>query len=329
MKRLTYDDLGNILLLLLSAAAAPRWFRSPALRRSIGRLDEILRSGRSRSVRTALADALGRDASEQSIRALGRRVFEYRWESEELYSFRRIEKAEEHAALVRENLDITGMDHVHRALDAGKGAIIWDCPFGNRLVARLALLDQGLPLTVGHGPYHGGGASKFGRRWILPRYQAAERRGYPDIVPIQENSTSHVVEILKRLAGNGVVSISSVGAMGKTFAVFQFLGVKQCFGASVPALAYVTSARLIPAFCYQQSNGRHRLVVEPPFEPKPDEDLNQSTMRARAYYVKLVEEYTLRYPEQWARWYDRLVPERFADATLMDSSSIDYTGQTA
>jgi lauroyl/myristoyl acyltransferase len=327
MKLLTYDDLGNILLLLLSASATPRWFRSRALRRGIGRLDDLLRSGRSRSVRTALADALGRDATEESIRELARLAVEYRWESNELFWFRRIKAEEERTAMVRENLDTSGMEHLYRALEADKGAIIWDSPFGNRLVARLALLDQGLPLTVVHGPHHGGGTSKFGRRWILPRYQASERRAYPDIVPIQENSPSHVLEIRKRLAGNGVVSISSIGDMGKTFGVFAFLGVRQCFGAGVPALAHLTGAKLIPAFCYRQPGGRYRFVLEPPFDPKPDEDLEQSTMRALAYYVKRVEQHALRYPQQWARWYDRLVPERLAGATLMDSTSTDHTGQ--
>ena len=119
MKLFTYDDIGNILLLLLSTSPAPSWFRSPTLRRGIGRLDNLLRTGRAHTVRTALANALGCDGSQPLIRDLARETFEYRWESEELFWFRRIENEEERVALVRENLDISGLEHLHRALDAG------------------------------------------------------------------------------------------------------------------------------------------------------------------------------------------------------------------
>jgi lauroyl/myristoyl acyltransferase len=54
--------------------------------------------------------------------------------------------------------DIRGLDHLQRAIDDGKGAILWESShFGRRLLAKRILCQRGFGVHQVHGEYHMGG----------------------------------------------------------------------------------------------------------------------------------------------------------------------------
>jgi lauroyl/myristoyl acyltransferase len=208
------------------------------------------------------------------------------------------------------------------ALETGRGAIVWESPFGARALGRIALAERGIPLTLLRGPNHGAGPSRFGQRWIRALHRRAERELGFDTIDIQAESAAYLAEVRARLRRNGVVCVSSFGPMARRFVVLPFLGVEQCFAVGVPSLAYLTGAALIPASCIPLGDGRYKMVLEPAVPMRAEEGLEEMQLRALRHYAGLMEKYVERYPDQWLRWGDRLTPDReyFREATLIDGT---------
>ncbi len=318
LRWITYDDFGDLVLLLMSHANAPSWLRTRDMRRRIGLLDHFVRGGRARKVQSALREAYGGEKDEREIQALSRGCFASRWEHKELFWLRRFASSAGDPEWTR-RVACEGANHLHDALKRGKGVIIWESPFGNRALGRLTLAAQGFPVSPLQGPGHGGGPSRLGQSFIKPLHRAAQRSLSFDAIHIQTDSAAYILELQRRLRNNGVVCISSFGPMARRFAVLPFLGAGQCIATGVPSLAQATGAALIPVFCFRLPDGSYRWVLEPPVPSSTEMEAARMQMHALRYYVGLVERYVNQYPDQWLRWHDRLTPSRaeFRNATLI------------
>lgn len=293
MKLFTFDDAGDLALLALSSDLAPSWCRNEILRKRIGDLDYLVRRGRRRVVIRSMAQALPEKCASE-IQALARRCFERRWLDREIYWLRLADRVP---------VTIRGLDHLRAALNRKKGAILWESPLGFRILGTRALVEQGFPITQVHGPAHGGGPSVAGQRFFRRIHRTAEARLLPDVVRIQEASTSYVDALMKRLRENAIVCMAGFGPMGSRFVPLDFLGVRQYFATGIISLALVSGAALIPVFCYRESDGVQHLSLEQPVPLPSGRNRQELYTEALESHSRMLADYVKRYPSQWSRWH--------------------------
>lgn len=223
MKLITFDDLGYAVL------AVARWFPLPigqAIEEAVTKADRGLRVGRLRAIRESLERCFP-ESSAPELEAMLREVCRRRWSVRD----RRPEKDQ-----------VEGIQHLREALARGKGAILWECPFGSRRVLHATLRQQAIPFLQVHGAEHGGSSSWIGQTIIRRIHRASERRLGTQIVDIQEGAYSYLRTIKERLAANGVVCMPGLGPKGRRFLAHTFLGREELFATGVASLGMSSGA---------------------------------------------------------------------------------------
>ncbi|MCW5981472.1 MAG: hypothetical protein KIT09_25530 [Bryobacteraceae bacterium] len=301
MKLLTYDDLGDLVLLALSSRFAPVWRRSGWLRERLGDLDALLRVGRRRTVERSMALAFP-EKSRAEIEQMARELFRRRWCDREIFWLRLMSRPRLADVVDREAGSLKGLEHLRGALSRGRGAIVWESPLGFRLLGTRALAREGFPIVQVHGPDHGGAQSRLGQAVFRRIHRAAESRIVPEVVIIQEDSTAYVELLMNRLRNNSVVCMAGFGTTGTQFIPLDFLGMRQYFATGIISLARVTGAALIPAFCFRAGGAQH-LVLEEPADLASGVDRQELYRHTLERHSRMLAGYIRQYPEQWSRWH--------------------------
>jgi lauroyl/myristoyl acyltransferase len=299
MKLATYVDFADLWIWLLAWRANFWWGRGEGLRRRIGDLSFQLRPGLRRVVQARFSAALGSHLPDEELRHMTRALFQNSWLEREIYWFRFLASEPDALSRIRDLVTVDGFEHLREALAAGKGAVVWECPLGNRSLGRLALAAAGFRVTVVHGPCHGGSSSRLGQHVVRRLYRAAEARLPVEVVDIVEHSTAYIVRIMDRLRKNGLVCINGFGRLGRRSVALDFLGQTRHFAAGPASLAISTGAALIPAFCYRDSAGRHHLTLERQCPIGGGESIGALQEKVVRSWVGQLEAYVLRYPDQW------------------------------
>lgn len=248
-----------------------------------------------RSVNRHLRTALGADLSAEESRKLTRNVFRNR--RFESFSFSQANRTS-----VRQNVFIEGIEHLDEGRRRGRGVILWESSFGKRLLAKGALAGRGYELRQVHAYDHGGSTSWVGRNLVRKSYRKLESKLFSEVIEVQDNSLAYLRIVVDRLRNNGVVCINGTGPMGYKHVSTNFLDGKRKFASGAVSLANMTGASLIPMFCFEDSRGEDRLVIEQPVAPKADQDPEKALSYAIAQYAQLLESYICQYPDQWYLW---------------------------
>jgi KDO2-lipid IV(A) lauroyltransferase len=147
-------------------------------------------------------------------------------------------------------LDLEGEDHLARALDAGRGAILATCHLGSWEAAALALAARGYPLTVVTGEQLGGLASavrdsKAGQGIAVVRPLAGMRATY------------------RAISRNRILVLLLDGDVWRRGRPIAFLGRPAVLPWGAVRLARSTGAPLLPAVMQPAARGRLRARVFP------------------------------------------------------------------
>lgn len=206
---------------------------------------------------------------------------------------------------------IVGLEHLRRALDSGRGAILWESTgFGRRLLAKQALHAAGVAVHQIHGPNNLGGLLadlRFGTRVrdaVKRFFDRRERRFVAAIIDLPaSDSLAFTRDLLGRLARNAVLCISGDGRVGQRLVRLRFLGRTTLFAPGMVSLARLTGAPLLPLFCLPGSDGRPRVVIEPPIRIERRAEREQELRCALEQYATLLEAYVRRHPELYRNWH--------------------------
>ena len=163
--------------------------------------------------------------------------------------------------VMRRMVKIEGLRYLDAALLQGKGVILVTAHFGSHLLSPLVLgfrgyrVNQaaGSPLTDRQRPIY--------RRIFRYRKKASERLPLRFIV--LEGSLRPVFRALSR---NEILFIAFDGREGNTWVTADFFGHRMRFAPGAMKLACHTKAPVLPVFIMREGIGRHRLVIEKPFE---------------------------------------------------------------
>jgi KDO2-lipid IV(A) lauroyltransferase len=200
---------------------------------------------------------------------------------------------------------ITGLENLKEALQKGRGVILWESVFfGRRVLAKAILKNNGFSVSQVHGEYHLGGLehskSRLGTRLIQPFFESCERPFVEEIIYLRGgNSLALTRVLLERLNQGAIISITADGKGGEKFIAVEFRGEEGLFSTGMISLARLAGATILPVFCVQTSRHRTNLIIESPIRISVNGDREHDSKSALTQYVKLLESYLKRYPEQY------------------------------
>jgi lauroyl/myristoyl acyltransferase len=196
---------------------------------------------------------------------------------------------------------IAGFEHVHAALAAGRGAVLWvSHAFHGHLAAKIGFRRAGLDVVHLSTPAHGFSATKFGVRYLNRMQTRIEDRYIAErvMLPLQGQNAA-LPTLVKRLKANRVVSITGQRGTGRTIDA-RFMDGRLPLAAGAPTLAAMTGAKLLPVFAFRAADGVVDVSVE---QEIPLEGAREEAIHAAAQdFAARSEPYVLRTPGQWLSW---------------------------
>ena len=199
-------------------------------------------------------------------------------------------------------ISLSGKEHIDAALAAGKGAILWFCPFMHGdLVFKRGLYEAGYALHHLSALTHGFSDTRFGLHVINPVKTAVEMRYLEERLVLDGKDSRPTLKALRdRLNANCLVSITAVHT-GKRVAHAEMFGGKLRLATGAPHQAIRTGAALLPLFVVPHDGG-YQLCVEAPLLADADKDRVTEEDYVLAYAVVL-ERYVRRCPALWQGWF--------------------------
>ena len=298
MKVVRMVDIYDLILLALNILLArflpPR--TEEILARVTGDITYLVRRRRRQLIADRLSIVLGNDIAPHKLEAITREVFRNRWM--EGLSYLAV-----HNKNLTQSVNFLGLEHLQDALAKGKGVILWETPFGKRLLANAVLAKKGFPLCQLHASDHGASShSWLGRKVVFKLRRKMEANLFSEIVDIQDDSLAYLRLVIHRLGQNGIVCVAGLGDRGHKFVPVRFMGAENEIATGVVSLARMTGASIIPMFCFRDDNGTDQLVLEKPISVEAGRDRDEAVAQSIKTYASLLESYIRRYPAQWHQW---------------------------
>jgi lauroyl/myristoyl acyltransferase len=201
-------------------------------------------------------------------------------------------------------LALEGEEHLQRALEGGKGAVLWVSPtVFNSLPTKIALHARGYKVSHLSSPVHGYSETRFGVRHLnrvrcVPEDRYLEQR----IVFDSAAPTTAMRRMIRALKAGEVVSIVAANTEGFEMVEGPIFGGRLPVAVGAPRLAALTGAPLLPTFVMRDPNLGFRIAIEAPIPIDAKQTADQRTVAAATEYLQRSERWVRRYPEQWRAW---------------------------
>ena len=190
-------------------------------------------------------------------------------------------------------LRVEGAEHIRRALQAGRGALLFSAHLGNWEVASAAISRLG-KLNVIARPLDNrlveAELARFrcslGAR-VVSKFQAAK-------------------PVLQALRRNEMVAILIDQNVLRSQGVFvDFFGFPAATTPSLAAFRLRSGSPLVPVFCYPNPDLSYRVKIGPPLEVAPSGDWSRDVLQITALCTKMVEAEIRDNPGQWFWFHNR------------------------
>lgn len=205
----------------------------------------------------------------------------------------------------RPRIELIGAAHIDRALNAGRGAVLWDSHFAfASLISKMGLWNAGYHVSHLSHPRHGLSASQFGMRYLNRVRTRVEERYVDERVVLSDISPAAAMRRLhNRLRDNGLVSITVRGS-GRDPVTARFLDGPIAVATGAPDLAHMSGAALLPVFTVRRPDGSFGVTVEAPIEVDRDGPRRAASADAVHAYLHRLERHVVGQPGQWLGWMD-------------------------
>lgn len=261
----------------------------------IGDMAYTIRKNKRRLTTRALKSVYGDEVSPARANLLVKQIFENAWKDRLVLSAIKRRST-------RRQVEIEGIENLQDALAAGLGVIIWESPFGKRLLAKSVLTEIGMPLWQIHAHFHGGSSSWVGQNVVRRMYRRAVSEQCLGIIDIQSGSLGYLRKLVKVLQDQSVLCVMSFASIGQNHASVKLLGSIVELPTGIVSLARMTEAPIVPVFCFSDGNGRDKLVIESPIRIEATDVGQEAVTKVIQKYNDLLESYIVRYPDQWPLW---------------------------
>jgi KDO2-lipid IV(A) lauroyltransferase len=218
----------------------------------------------------------------------------------EIWSFPRLNEKK-----IKNFAYVEGKDHLNKALDKGKGALIGVSHFGSWKMIIAALAYEGYKVNqIGLDP-----------RYFVDETQPHHHNLIMDMEYLSDQSLPvnfiYIGKLMRKayraLAKNEVVIDSFDGFIGTKRIEVPFLNDTNTLALGPILLATRTGAPLLPTFAVRQGDNRHKITIHEEIPLDTDIDENAVMLQATEVYRKILEEYVEQYPSHYCRTlYDRV-----------------------
>jgi KDO2-lipid IV(A) lauroyltransferase len=195
-------------------------------------------------------------------------------------------------------VEIEGKEHVEEAMAAGKGAIMATCHIGNWEL---------------HGVAHG---MVFGPIGVVARpldnptldeRLCRLRSSGGNTVLYKRKALAQVIRMMRE--GRGVAILIDQNVQERDGIFVDFFGRKAATTTVAAALALKTGCAVVPCHTELTSEGRYRLVYEPPIRATPSGDRDADIASLTQLLTGRIESWVRELPDQWLwihrRWKTR------------------------
>jgi lauroyl/myristoyl acyltransferase len=201
---------------------------------------------------------------------------------------------------------LVGGEHLRRALDEGRGAIVWtsdNCAGVSMLKSLLSA--HSFPVYKVHVADHLGGFRSeddphtwFQRLFLTPVLEWHERRSVAGFIHVTPDSLAYGRQLAGCLKRNGIVCVSADARLGRRFVGLPFLGFLEAFPTGIVTLAAASGAPLLPTFCH-----RAQVVIEPPVPIPESFDRHDGVREVLSHWVTRLEHHVRRHPSRYFNWH--------------------------
>lgn len=189
---------------------------------------------------------------------------------------------------ILEQVELEGIEHLQRALGAGRGAILSLPHLGNWDLAGANLAARGVDVVAV--------AEAVEPPELFEWFVDSRRRIGIDVIALGPDSGTLVGRALK---ANRVVCLLSDRDLAGTGIVVDFFGEETTVPGGPAMLALRTGAALLPGSAYFAGGGRHVSRIGPPIPAERQGRLRADVERVTADLVRRMEDAIREAPEQW------------------------------
>jgi Kdo2-lipid IVA lauroyltransferase/acyltransferase len=240
------------------------------------------------ALKTNVANVLNLDKNDREVRATARKIY-INW-------FITVADFLKHERVSREKLkqiiEITGLENLDKALEKGKGVVIFTAHIGNVEwgACRVAAEGYSMWATGLHRPYE-------------PTNKFFESRRLVKGVRILYVNKS-LLEVFRILKNNEVIAIPTDWDSKGTAHAHDFFGKKAYIPSGPVEIAMKSGAPLIPCFIHRKNKYNHFIEMEKPLELETEGEKKELIDINTAKMVKVLQKYIKEYLDQWEMFHN-------------------------
>ena len=197
---------------------------------------------------------------------------------------------------MREHVEIEGLEYLTNYLKSdreGKGAVIATCHSDNWELMGGAFAQYGISLVGVAKKQKSTGMDKFINE-------------YRTLIGMHITYRSGVREMYKMLLEGWFIGLIMDQDTGRhDGAVVKFFNEPTNFAVGAATMSRFKNIPIFPAFMYRNSDGTHKLIVQPPLYTENTNNKRADIKKMTQILATLIEEHIKRYPEQWFWLHDR------------------------
>jgi len=204
----------------------------------------------------------------------------------------------------RPRIVLEGEDHLRRALEKGKGAVLWIAPFVFYSgPTKIALHGRGYTVSHLSSPLHGFSGTRYGIAFINRIQCVPEDRLIKERIVFDRNAPSTAMRrMIRALKAGEVVSIAAASTEGLEAIEAPFFGGITPIAVGAPRLSALTGAPLLPMFTVREADGTFRIAIEAPIALDPKQSSDERCITAATDFFRRLEPWVRAHPEQWRGW---------------------------
>ena len=205
--------------------------------------------------------------------------------------------------------EMEGRHHYDRAVNAGKGVILWRMRFCNAPCENAALAQHRIAPIHLSMAFHGATSRTWiARRLVSPIFARTESWNLRERVVIPaDGSLGYMRVLMECLRRNGTLSIFGDGGLGRQTISTRLLDITAHFPTGSPALAHRHGSVLLPVHAERTGPCRYRVVIEEPIQISKDLKRDEFVRQAIMEFSDRLESQILARPADWIGWMGSIV----------------------
>jgi len=240
------------------------------------------------ALKTNVANVLNLDKNDKEVTAIARKIY-INWfmTVADFLKNTRVSKEK-----LKQIIEITGLENLDKALEKGKGVVIFTAHIGNVEwgACRVAAEGYGIWAAGIHRPYE-------------PNNKFFESRRLAKGVGMVYVNKS-LLNIFRILKNNEIIAIATDWDSQGTAHLHDFFGKKAYIPSGPVEIAMKLGAPLIPCFIYRKSKYNHFVEMEKPLELETEGEKKELIDINTTKMAKVLEKYIKEHIDQWEMFHN-------------------------